>query len=90
MWHASVAPVGRTLTSYVVRATGGKLLTVPSAATAATVTGLAAGHWYAFTVTAVYDDASRITSTASPAGGVTRALRMEHEGHRRAYRPGPQ
>ena len=65
VWHAPVAPAGRTLKSYVVRATGGKLLTVPSPATAATVTGLAAGHWYAFTVTAVYDDASRITSTTS-------------------------
>ena len=65
MWHAPTAPVGRTLTSYVVRATGGKLLTVPAATTAASVTGLAVGHWYAFTVTAVYDDASRITSIAS-------------------------
>ena len=64
-WRAPVAPVGRTLVSYVVRATGGTVLAVPTPATSATFTGLAVGRWYAFTVTAVYDNASRIASTSS-------------------------
>ena len=51
MWHAPVAPTGRTLTSYVVRATGGTSVTVGASTTAANLTGLATGHWYAFTVT---------------------------------------
>ena len=64
-WRAAVAPTGRTLVSYVIRATGGTLVTVGASTTTANVTGLSVGHWYAFTVTSVYDDASRITSIAS-------------------------
>jgi hypothetical protein len=64
-WHAPAVPAGRTVVSYVARATGGRSATAPASAHVVTVTGLADGRWRAFTVTAVYDDDSRATSLPS-------------------------
>jgi lipoprotein-anchoring transpeptidase ErfK/SrfK len=64
-WHSPTVPAGRTLVSYVVRATGGTSVTAAASAHAVTVTGLADGWWRSFTVAAVYDDASQAISSRS-------------------------
>jgi hypothetical protein len=64
-WHAPTAPSGRTLVSYVIRATGGVQVTAPASAHAVTVPGLADGWWHAFVVTATYDNGLKVASLRS-------------------------
>jgi L,D-transpeptidase catalytic domain len=64
-WHAPTGLTGRTLTSYIVRGTGGQRAAAGASATTAMVQGVSDGWWHAFSVTAVYDDGSQSTSLRS-------------------------